>query len=102
MTTKSGTVSITIPEDQWDESGYDNDPRGHLITMIKIGGCYMHLEAFAVKERKRTDGSIAQDFGDWEDSHEAEAIMRSADYEPTHTITIKGREYALIATPYQK
>jgi len=100
---KSGIVSITIPEDQWELIGFDDDGNenaSRLLTTIKINGAYFHLEAVAVRPVRMAapfDGQTFEDAPEWI----REAIAASADGEPVQTIPIKGHEYVLIATPYQ-
>ena len=99
MTQKSGTVSITIPLDQWEHNGPEDDPAAWLLATIKINGCSMHLEAVAATGREE-DGIVLQDY-------EAPywigyALGSSADDELVQTVEIDGREYALIATPFQR
>ena len=105
---KSGIVSITIPEDQWELIGFDDDGNenaSRLLATIKINGTQFHLEAVEVREGERRSSvdvdAPEQEYVDAPDWIQ-EAIAASADGEPVQTITIKGREYVLIATPYQQ
>ena len=108
---KSGIVSITIPEDQWELIGFDDDDNenaSRLLAIIKINGAYFHLEAVEVRAGKpiHPHANIdvefpTQEYVDAPDWIQV-AIDASSDGDTVQTITIKGREYVLIATPYQQ
>ena len=88
-------VPISIGRESWAADGPDDDPRGRLTASIRINGCEMHLEAYAV----HTNDEGTQEFDVWPD--ECESIYHGVSAEGAwRTVEIDGREYALIASPY--
>ena len=86
----------------WDEIGDDDDPKNRLLTSIRIGPLYMHLEAVEV-----VTSSEAGD--DWTGSGLRAKFEGRDDYLQTlmdfeeaifSTLEIDGRVYALWATPF--
>ena len=107
MTTKKGQFKLTIPFVQWTQIGEDSDPTQRLLAHIIVNGCDLHLEAIAVTEND--DAEFPEDRqvfsysdGNRYDSWATLAIRESADFEPVQTAKINGRNYALIATPFQR
>jgi len=95
----SGWVGkIDVPEEAWEESGPEDDPRARLLAGLVINGCSIHLEAYAVDYDK--DG--AQRFVDstYFESEQHAVLDVFVDGAAT-TAEIRGREYVLVATPYQ-
>lgn len=74
-------IAPTIPLEalDWEDPGEDGS---QLVTSIRIGHLYMHLEAFEVGTLSIAD-TIAAHF--------------ECDFQ---TIEINGRDYVLIATPF--
>ena len=107
MTAKKGRFKLTIPFAQWGQIGNDSDPTQRLLAHIVVNGCDLHLEAIAVIEND--DAEFIEDRqvfscsdGNQYDSRATLAIRESADFEPVQTAKINGRNYALIATPFQR
>lgn len=86
----------------WDQIGDDDDPRNRLLTSIRIGPLYMHLEAVEVYESK-------EEGDDWTGSGLRAKFEGRDDYLQTlmdleeaifSTLEINGRTYTLWATPF--
>ena len=89
--------SITIPDADWDENGDDADVSERLIATIEINGLFLHVEAIAVVYSQ--DGSmqcgsegVEDAFDSWYDASGSDGHVQ--------TLMIKGREYALFASPF--
>lgn len=101
-------LSLDIAEDDWEITGDDEDP-GSRLTLnptLRIAGVPMHLEAYAVHEEP--EGVASGGFV---------STMQVADHawgetavnciyeigghdKPLDTVTIRGREYVLVAYPH--
>lgn len=90
-------TDITIPFDQWEASGTD-DRAGRLYAEISINGYPMHLEAYAVEESglHGVQGAADPAFEGCVDAMLEHFVEGAA-----QTVEINGREYLLVATPYQ-
>lgn len=94
---------LTVPEDAWEESGHEDDPKARLYAQIDISGCPMHLEAYAVEYDGRTDENWGeQRFADGCTFEDCEHGFYSFVEGAARSIKIMGREYVLIATPHQE
>lgn len=88
----SSLLKIQIPEKEWDQNGPPEDPRSQLLVTLVVSGCMLHLEAYS---RMANGGSFDGP------QEMLNAIEFSADYDEVQTLTIAGREYVLIATPFR-
>jgi len=86
-------VVLTIPEDAWieDRSG------DRLIAILVINGTFHHLEAIRVVEdddgiQKPASEELAEIF---------DAMVQIGSEGPFDTVTMRGAEYVLVATPFQ-
>ena len=93
------SFTISISQDEWEETGPTDDPKARLQTHIRINGLDMHLEAIEVKEK------IHQGFHsqtpkalDFETSFDH--LVEFAGSAPFESIKIGKRKYCLFATPY--
>lgn len=92
-------IRLTIPADQWEPIGFfggaDEDPRIRLFgPPLNINGAFMHVTAIEVTEK---DGvQVAAHPALEETFNEMQAIYEG-EYE---TLTIAGRQYALLIYPY--
>lgn len=79
-----------IDEVKWQEVGHCSDTAEILLAEIIILGCSMHLHAYAITER------------DPDEYAESGNAIHDAvgDGEPWTEVTINGRAYVLVATPY--
>jgi len=70
-------------------------PDGHVLGTLRIAGVPHHVEAFEVEERDGCQESVLADsetsFG------ELAGIVQG----PMHTVTIAGRPYVVLVTPFQ-
>jgi hypothetical protein len=87
--------SISLDALVWDEIGDDDDPKNRLLTSIRIGPLFMHLEAL----------EVAPNFHDAYDakySGRDDMLQALMGYEEAvfERIEIEGRFYVLIATPF--
>lgn len=87
---------LTIPEDVWRENDALDVPETCLTATITINGCEMHLEAWAVEDVG--DRQLTADLG-YSQALVDLRLAVNAD-SPFYTITIKGRPYVLVATPF--
>lgn len=104
--------SIQIPDDAWIETGPEDDdnkedpechdPGARLLATIAIKGCTMHLEAYALAKECQGDSTAEQRFAPvyGEDSGAQHAFYTLTDG-AAQTVTIRGREYVLVAFPHQ-
>jgi hypothetical protein len=89
---------IIIHDDAWDDASATDDdlPIGtRLLAPIIVNGIRLHVEAYEVK----TDGGV-QEIADPNFQAEWEAACTFNQNSAFETVTIRGREYVLIATPY--
>jgi hypothetical protein len=84
-----------IPDESWE--GWDDlDTLGRLATTIRVGDYFMHLEAIAVstddsgRQRALLNGSLDK-------IKEAVGVDQRSTFE---TITLRGQEFILVATPF--
>lgn len=94
-------VHVTVPEDAWrpvyepDEDDAPHiDTRAKLHATLVVNGLSMHLDAWQIVE-----GSSPQRAVVWDDDLDAIHDAVHADG-PFETLTIGGREYAVVATPF--
>jgi hypothetical protein len=90
-------ISITIPEKQWQPSGPDEDPMSRMLCCIVINGTPHHLEAYAVTDDSE-EGQIAA-HESFEDNVNGAYMVGEPD-KAFDTVTIYGRDYILVMTPY--
>jgi len=91
---------MRIPAKQWEEVGDEDDPRARLLTHFEINGCPMHLEAVALHPVRMVVPFDGQTFDIQVPQWIQTTLLDSADGDAVRTVEIKGRHYALIATPY--
>lgn len=86
--------AITLADDDWMRAGENDD---HLTAILVINGRFHHLEAIRVIDDD--DGvqcSASIEFEEWLD-----AVYQLGGEGPFDTVTIRGNEYVVIATPFQ-
>lgn len=102
---------ISLDDIEWRDSS-ETRPRTRLLGTIQIGSVLLHLEAFLAEQREEPLGGEEQfgevqtyevqsfpgDFGDTAESV-YEAVAADGAWQ---TVEIDGREYVLIATPYNR
>lgn len=88
-------VRIDIPDDAWEADCIGVDGPDRLLTTINVNGLYMHLEAWHVRPDERGDQVCEFDDEAFGLLHTAVGADGSFS-----TVTIRGREYILIASPY--
>lgn len=90
------TATVT----NWDELGnLDNrsaHPRALLLGTVSINGLMMHVEAIQVTRRGSMQEAIHSDLED----RFTEWYVASGSEGHVQTATIKGRQYALFASPF--
>jgi hypothetical protein len=83
----------------WEEglkpAGPAERPEGHLLGTLVIGGVPHHLEAFEVEERDGCQESVLAE----RDTSFAE--LSEIAQGPMQTVTIGGRAYVVLVTPFQ-
>lgn len=99
------TAGLTIPEDAWREHGQQPDPANpaaaqfhpsdRLSATVTINETLFFAEAYALVQDDEQPQAAIQDDDDLELHHQA----AHADG-PFPTMTIWGREYAVVLTPY--
>jgi hypothetical protein len=75
--------------------GPANRPEGHLLGTLLIAGVPHHVEGFEVEERDGCQESVLNDSET--NSGELSEIAQG----PMRTVTIAGRSYVLLVTPFQ-
>ena len=91
--------TMSIPEDEWEETGPTEDPKARLQTHIRINGLDMHLEAIEVKEKIR-QGFHSQSPKTLDFDTAFDHLVEFAGSAPFETLKIGKRKYCLFATPY--
>jgi len=75
--------------------GPANRPEGHLLGTLRFGGVPHHVEAFEVEER---DGCQESVLAECETSF---AELSEIAQGPMQTVTMAGRRYVVLVTPFQ-
>jgi hypothetical protein len=70
-------------------------PEGHLLGSLLIAGVPHHVEAFEVEERDGCQESVLPD------SETSFAELSEIAQGPMQPVTIAGRPYVLLVTPFQ-
>jgi hypothetical protein len=86
--------NLEIPEDAWEQTGMENDPSARLHIgpiNVSIAGMPMHLEAFAVDEDCNASDPVFEE--------EIGAILTLRQGDQPDPLTIRGRDYILVAYP---
>ncbi len=88
--------ALTIPEAQWEATGdYLDDPFSRLTAEIELNGIPMHVEAFEIDADNR-DGQHLRDA----DADDALGRLVGDGGFPVRTMTMHGREYAVLISPF--
>jgi hypothetical protein len=74
MRSPTAPLRLTVPDDAWRATGDADDPPARLLVAVTTNGTERHLEAWAVSE-----------------------VGGDGRFRPP---AIRGRAYALVATPY--
>lgn len=69
---------------------------GHLLGTLLIAGVPLHVEAFEVKEREGCQESVLAD------SETSFGELSEIAQGPMRTVTIAGRAYVMLVTPFQE
>jgi hypothetical protein len=78
-----------------EPAGPDDRPEGHRLGTLLIAGVAHHVEAFEVEERNGCQESVL-------DERETSFTELSEIVQgPMQTVTIAGRPYVLLVTPFQ-
>lgn len=101
---RTPVYALTIPDDAWvANSGLDNDPEACLFaTLVLNDDLYLHVEAWAVTYADEGDriGTVQRAAHDlYEDNFGDLHAAVGADGH-FDTLTIKGREYIVLASPF--
>jgi hypothetical protein len=75
--------------------GPTDRPEGHLFGTLLIAGVPHHVEAFEVEERDGGQESVLAD------SETSFSELSEIAQGPMQTVTIAGRPYVLLVTPFQ-
>lgn len=85
--------NLTIPEDAWEPQEPDGtDPWGRILAAFTVNGHPLHLEAWAVADNQEG----IQEVTEYPDNLDHISAI-SGDGGRFRTITVKGREYMLVA-----
>ncbi len=90
------TFSLHIGDEEWTPTGDGDDPTSRLNATFDVNGLSMHLEAWAVKlDSSDIQRAVDPSFCDLEGLYNV--------FEDTcfDTLRIRGRDYVLVATPYE-
>lgn len=88
--------SISIPDGEFEDNSYPGNEGSRLIATVRVNGVLFHVDA--IEAEIRDDLFVAKD-PMWEDEMDALYAAVHADGW-MHTVTIKGREYALVISPF--
>lgn len=96
---------LDIPEDYWQAHGPENednhvsDPRAFLHCSVTVCGVGFCCDAYAVCEG---ENGVQTAVWEWAEEEVFPAIWTAGRAEggPFDTVTIKGREYVIVITPY--
>lgn len=101
-------LRLDIPEDDWEASGDDEDTTARLSLrpMLRVAGVPMHLEAYAVHDEPEGVASGGFVSSMQVADHPWGETAVNCIYEigghdkPLETVTIRGRDYVLVAYPH--
>lgn len=101
----SNTVAVVaefqVNDDAWEEAEFDEFGPTHLIATITVNGCFMHLEAVAVAIHRAKGEALEVQIGAGESNESYDRLYDAFDADGRfETVTIKGREFAIFASPY--
>ena len=94
MTEPTRVRDLTIPDDDWMNSGEDAN---HLTTILVINGTFHHVEAIRVIADE--DGRQHAASPAFEES--VDAMFAIGGDGPFDTVSIKGDSYVLVVIPFQ-
>lgn len=86
---------IDVSQLKWEATGPEENRGTRLLSSIRVMGCPMHLEAWEVY----FDDDGVQQSKAWPGDFSNIAVGIGVE-DPWRTVTIDGREYVLIATPF--
>jgi hypothetical protein len=91
------TFTVRVPDASWEENDGMDDPSDRLRVTLMVNGRYpMHFEAWAVTY---DDNEMVQHLPDHDDDLDLFATAVGSDGS-FQTISIRGREYILLASPF--
>ena len=86
--------AITLTDDDWMRAGENDD---HLTAILVVNARFHHLEAVRViDDDDGVQRAASAEFEEWLD-----AVYQLGGEGPFDTVTIRGNEYVVIATPFQ-
>ena len=100
---------VNVPSSAWRNAGDETDPRARLLATLQVdcspvGSVLLHLEAVAVDETPHARGKQSPADGSYWTGSDFDAVAGAVgvglEDGPWDTLTIRGREYVLIATPF--
>ena len=95
-------IKLDIPDELWENSGptseedETNDPSARMFVTIQIFGVLHYLEAYAIDPDPDFQKPAYEGF---EGNLDGVYMVGQPD-KRFETVTIKGREYVLVMTPY--
>jgi hypothetical protein len=92
MTDFSLRMRLTTP---LRPAGADDRPTARLLGVVEINGVPHHAEAIEVEERDGCQESAAPEFTNYF------AELSEIAQDPMETITLDGRQYVMLITPFQ-
>ena len=93
------TFDTYIPEDAWEPTGVEEDTlSSRLSVTLFINGVPHHLEAYEVKINEKSGAQEPVDVV-FESNIGGIGIVSEPDG-PWHTVSIKGKEYVVVMTPF--
>ena len=87
-------MNITIPFEQWEQTGSEEDITSRLLSGITINGLPLHVEAIAIDPDDDIQKAADPTF---EDDVERYQSIQDTNFRTTE---INGRQYIIVATPH--
>lgn len=91
-------ATISIPDDAWEDNSCDYPQGSRLYASLSLNGLMLHLDAREVTW-DHTGSVPTQTFVAYPDDVDRLSEALGGDG-PWSTLTIRGREYAVFASPY--
>ena len=89
-------VELDVPEEAWEATGPEDDPKSRLLTTLQINGWANHLEAIAVKTKRGIQVAAHSSF-----QSNLDGMYQAAETEGAfQSVKIGRRWYVLLMTPF--
>ncbi|SEM79165.1 hypothetical protein [Streptacidiphilus jiangxiensis] len=97
------TLNLDVPASAWEAIGDEGQEGGvwaRVVTQITINGVQFHLEGWQIEEPSYGDGTAYLQAALQQDDSLAQLADAVAADGPFTTVSVNGRSYVLVASPY--